>query len=178
MMFPRTGWTLLLLVFWTAGALEAPAQEVEIDTVPLASVRFLDREITLDVVSGMAQGLVSCEVGVNLDRVDLVASLDTPLPEGVRLLVRGESGLGPSLGSRELSGREDGRVTLVSSLARGHETGCLLTLTVLVEPGFDVLPLRRTLILSLYDPVAGSWAEARQTLLLGSPGAVASPGRR
>lgn len=100
----------------------------------------------------------------NVDRVQIEARMDEPMPDGLRLRLRAESSLGSSLGVVNLTG--DGRPRrVVGNMGRGLENGRRLEYELVADPGLGPVPFQsRMVILSVINPETGYRQEISQLI--------------
>ena len=128
------------------------------DPLPLTAVR--DTEGTVRVQDASSH----YNLTTNVDDVRIEAALDFPMPEGFRLRMRAETGLGQSRGVVNLSDAGRSR-TLIGSIGRGLENGRLLEYELLIDPQAEPVPMQeRRVTLSIVNPRTGFRQEVTQVV--------------
>lgn len=154
-------------------AQQASARQEPLDVVSIVGIRLSDAPPPIIVHSeadtdAEQSAFAFYSLSNYLKTLRLQASLDAPVPAGSHLVAEIESTLGESRGRVELtSGPQD----LVVNIQEGEEVDRLLIYTFWVDSGTPgIRREERTIILSLYDPEMGVWAEARQTVVFSARG--------
>ena len=139
---------------------------VEPITVMAVSGDPMPMNIVLD--SGSSKSVLDASTFYNattsVDRVQIEARMDEPMPDGLRLRLRAESSLGNSLGVVNLTG--DGRSRrVVGNMARGLENGRRLEYELVADPGLGPVPFQsRMVVLSFVNPETGYRQEISQLI--------------
>ncbi|NNF03598.1 MAG: hypothetical protein HKN17_03945 [Rhodothermales bacterium] len=90
----------------------------------------------------------------NATGVELLASMDAPLPDGMQLHVSAESGLGERRPAVPISAAA--ATTLVSGIARGRESGRTIELRLIGDPAGGLFETTRSVTFTLLDPATGT----------------------
>ena len=98
----------------------------------------------------------------NVEGVRIEAILDFPMPPGLHLRLRAETGLGQSGGSINLSSSSRG-IQLVGGIGRGLENGRLLEYELEADSGIGHIPLQeRRVTVAIVNPDTGFRQEVSQ----------------
>lgn len=128
------------------------------DPLPLTAVRDAGGAIRVQDASSH-YNLTS-----NVDDVRIEAVLDFPMPDGFRLRMRADTGLGQSRGVVNVSDASRAR-TLVGSIGRGLENGRFLEYELLIDPQAEPVPMQeRRVTLSIVNPRTGFRQEVTQVV--------------
>lgn len=101
----------------------------------------------------------------NVDGVRIEAALDFPMPPGLQLRLRADTGLGRSRGFMNLNASGHGK-PLVSSISRGLENGRTLEYELVVAEGVDPIPMQeRRVTIAIVNPNTGFRQEVTQTVV-------------
>jgi len=98
----------------------------------------------------------------NVEGVRIEAVLDFPMPPGLQLRLRAETGLGQSSGSINLSSSSRG-AHLVRGIDRGLENGRVLEYELVAENDIGLIPLQeRRVTIAIVNPDTGFHQEVSQ----------------
>jgi hypothetical protein len=166
---------LLLLLLLTGSLAPVHAQSsashrVHIGIEPITVMALSGDPLPLNILlaSGSSRSAIDASsfynLTTNVERVEIEARLDEPLPAGLRLRLRAESSIGSSLGVVTLVG--DGRARrVVANMDRGLENGQRLEYELVADPGMAPVPFQsRTVVLSLVNPQNGYRQDLRQLI--------------
>ena len=118
-------------------------------------------------------------LSTNLGGVVILAEIDAPMPEGIRLFLSGESTLGTSRGPIDISRTTNAR-EIITSIKPGLENGRRLHYEFRVEESAGESPLQsRIVTLSVLNPMTGLATRMAQTIFFEvDRKEILSPGER
>ena len=100
----------------------------------------------------------------NVDDVTIEATLDFPMPSGLKLRLRAESSLGRSLGAVTLKSSSRSK-PIVDGIGRGLENGRTLEYELVANGNIGVIPLQeRRITLTIVNPDSGFRQEVSQVV--------------
>lgn len=143
---------------------------VRIGVQPISVIAVSGNPLPLTMISGQDAERISRDLSThynlttNVDDVRIEASLDFPMPPGLRLRLRAETGLGRSRGFVNLNATGRG-AHLVSGIGRGLENGRVLEYELVAEAGAGPIPMQeRQVTIAIINPRTGSRQEIIQSV--------------